>query len=58
MHPALITALIAEQERELDRRSRHAWQRPETGSTRFASRRPRRAHRLTGALARGLGFFS
>ena len=58
MHPALITVLIAEQERDLVRRTRHAWQRPENRSVRSPSRRPRRAQRLTGALARGVAFFS
>ena len=58
MHPALITVLMAERERDLVRRTRRAWQRPETGPVRPPSRRPRRAQQLTGALARGLGFFS
>jgi hypothetical protein len=58
MHPALMTVLIAEHERELARRTRHAWRQPDTGAARPAPRRPRRAQRLTGALARGLGFVS
>ena len=58
MHPALITVLIAERDRELTRRTRNAWRRPDTRSARSTSRRPRRAQRLTGALARGLAFFS
>jgi hypothetical protein len=58
MHPALITVLITEHERELVRRTRDAWQQPATRPVRPASRRPRRAHRLTTALARGLAFFS
>jgi hypothetical protein len=58
MHPALITVLIAERERELTRRTRNAWQRPDTRPARSPSRRPHRAQRLTGALARRLAFFS
>jgi hypothetical protein len=58
MHPALIVALVAERERELARRTRHAWRQPDIGAARPARRRPRRAQRLTGALARGLGFLS
>jgi hypothetical protein len=58
MHPALISVLITEHERELARRTRHARPRHETRSVRSASRPPRRAQRLTRALARGVAFFS
>jgi hypothetical protein len=58
MHPALISVLIAEHERELARRTRHAWQRPQARSVRSSSRGFRPAQRLARGLARGVAFFS
>ncbi|HXE99816.1 MAG TPA: hypothetical protein VN458_05690 [Solirubrobacterales bacterium] len=58
MHPALMIALMAERERELARRTRNAWRRPEPGAVPAAPRRPRRAERLTSAVARGVARFS
>jgi hypothetical protein len=58
MHPALISVLISEHERELAQRTRHVRQRPEARSVRSPSRRPRRARRLTRVLARGVAYFS
>ena len=59
MHPALIIALVAEHERELARRTRDARRRhPQPERAPAASRRPRRAQRLTNAAARGLARFS
>jgi hypothetical protein len=43
MHPALLIAVMEERDRELARRSRHAWKRPAP---------PRREARVGRALAR------
>jgi hypothetical protein len=58
MHPALMIVLMAEHERELARRTRNAWRRPEPRTVPAAPRRPRRAKRLTSAVARGVARFS
>jgi hypothetical protein len=59
MHPALLIAVMEERDRELARRTKHAWKRPAPQPRRQVSERPRRTGRgrLSGALARGLGFF-
>jgi hypothetical protein len=56
VHPALIIAVMEEHEREMARRTRHAWRHPETRSARTAPHRPRRV-RLSAALARVSAFF-
>jgi hypothetical protein len=58
MHPALLIAVMEERDRELARRSRHAWKRP---PARVPEQRVRRRvagvqRRLT-AVARALAFF-
>ena len=58
MHPALMIVLMAEHERELARRTRNAWRRPESRAVSAAPRRPRGAQRLTSAVARGVARFS
>ena len=39
MHPALMIVLMAERERELARRTRNAWRRPEPRAVPAAPRR-------------------
>jgi hypothetical protein len=58
MHPALISVLIAEHERDLARRTRRARQLHETRSIRSPSRQPGRAQRLTRAFARAAALLS
>ncbi len=62
MHPALMIAVMEERDRELARRTKHAWKRP------VEQRRPRRkaaprSHRsgrsrLSAAFGRSIAFFS
>jgi hypothetical protein len=58
MHPALMIAVIEERDREVARRSKHAWkQRASTGRPpTVASPRPT-ARRMSAALARSLALF-
>jgi hypothetical protein len=62
MHPALMIAVMEERDRELARRTKHAWkrpvERPRTGRT--AARRSHDSGRswLSAAFSRSVAFFS
>jgi len=59
MHPALMIAVMEERDRELRRRTKDAWKRPQHQARRPAARN--HAHhgrgRLSAAFARSLAFF-
>jgi hypothetical protein len=59
MHPALMIAVMEERDREIARRTKHAWQRPAQPVRSSAPRelRPRSGGRLSTAFAR-LAFFA
>ena len=62
MHPALMIAVMEERDRELARRTKHAWKRPveQRQSHRTTAQRARRSGRgrLSAAFSRSLAFFS
>jgi hypothetical protein len=63
MHPALLIAVMQERDREIARRTRHAWKRPAPEPRRSVRPRTARSHgrhrgRLSTAFARSLAFFS
>ena len=59
MHPALMIAVMEERDREIARRTKHAWKQVERPARRQAPRT--QAHRARGrlstAFARSLAFF-
>jgi hypothetical protein len=62
MHPALMIAVMEERDREIARRTKHAWKRPAPepiGSTHDKAPRShgRSRGRLSAAFARSLAFF-
>jgi hypothetical protein len=62
MHPALMIAVMEERDRELARRTKHAWKRPaeQPRARRPTARQARRSGRgrLSAAFSRSLAFFS
>jgi len=63
MHPALMIAVMEERDREIARRTRHAWKRPapeprRSGRPRSARSQRRARGRLSTAFARSVAFFS
>ena len=58
MHPALMIAVMEERDREIARRTKHAWKRAAQPAPRHVVRRPARRHgRVSAAFARTLAFF-
>jgi hypothetical protein len=57
MHPALIIAVMEERDREIARRTKHAWKRPSPQPRRAPAQRPRRRGRLSAAFARTTAAF-
>ena len=59
MHPALMIAVMEERDREIARRTKHAWQQPNHPATQRRPReaRPRHRGRLSAAFARSVAFF-
>ena len=56
MHPALMIAVMEERDREIARRTKHAWKQVERPARRRAPRTQARG-RLSTAFARSLAFF-
>ena len=56
MHPALMIAVMEERDREIARRTKHAWKQVERPARRQAPRTRARG-RLSTAFARSLAFF-
>ncbi len=58
MHPALMIAVMEERDRELARRTKHAWKQPPRATGGPATRRPGHGgrRRLSAAIGR-LAFF-
>jgi hypothetical protein len=57
MHPALMIAVMEERDRELARRTKHAWKRPSPEPRRAAPARPRGRSRLSAVFARTTSAF-
>jgi hypothetical protein len=58
MHPALMIAVMEERDRELARRNKHAWKRPDSQPRRSSSKRSGgQGGRLSAAVARGQALF-
>jgi hypothetical protein len=59
MHPALMIAVMEERNREIARRTKHAWKRPRHAEPRRSARKPapRGRGRLSAAFARSVAFF-
>jgi hypothetical protein len=56
MHPALMIAVMEERDREIARRTKHAWKRPSPEPRRAEVKPPRRG-RLSTAFARTTAAF-
>ena len=52
MHPALMIAVMEERDREIARRTKHAWKRPSPEPRRTQPSRSHRRGRLSAAFAR------
>jgi hypothetical protein len=59
MHPALMIAVMEERDREIARRTKHAWKQPRRAEHRPSTSKPatRSRRRLSAALARSVAFF-
>jgi hypothetical protein len=59
MHPALMIAVMEERDREIARRTKHAWKQPAHRTSRSRAHRPHRRSRgrLSAAFARSVAFF-
>jgi hypothetical protein len=58
MHPALMIAVMEERDREIARRTKHAWNQAAQPAPRHVTPKPARRHgRMSAAFARTLAFF-